>query len=258
VPLIGIMITTTKSYDLFLKFIQTFAPLGFKGIDPDDPLMLEVEKMTENNNQFFFVANLSQMQIIFTSRRSTQMIGIEPAELNPSHFMEAMHPDDINGLSLGRSTLFRMEKDLFVAEKGTSLLSTNLKIRNPAGGYSNLLFQCYSFYSTIPNRGVFLFQIHTNIDWFKKIKNCYHYYVGNDMSYFRYPDEGLLMTGISFSKREFEIIRLMKSGLSSEQIAEKLFLSLHTVKTHRSNIRKKSGKTTISELIYDLMNRGEL
>jgi Zn-dependent M16 (insulinase) family peptidase len=37
-----------------------------------------------------------------------------------------------------------------------------------------------------------------------------------------------------------------------------LFFSLHTVNTHRRNILKKTGKETISELIYDLMERGLL
>jgi DNA-binding CsgD family transcriptional regulator len=258
VALIEIMVTNTQSYNLYLKFIKTFSPIGFKGIDPDHPLMLEVEKLTENNDQFFVVTDLTQMQPLFTSRRTAQMIGIAAAEFTHSHFMATSHPDDVNRLGLGRSKLLRMDKDLFIAKQGASLLSSNIRVRNSSGGYSNFLFQCYAFYSTTPYTGVFLLLIHTNIDWFKKIKNSYHFYVGNDMSYFRYPDEKLLMMGNPFSKREFEIIRLMKSGLSSEQIAEKLFLSVHTVKTHRSSIRKKSGKATISELIYDLLDRGEL
>ena len=247
-----------KSYSLYLRFIQTFSPVGFKGIGSDHPLMLEAEKMTENNNQFFFIASLTQMQIMFTSMRSAEMIGVGPTDLNPLKLMEATHPDDVNRHGLGRTTLIRIDKDLFIAEKGTSLLSSSFRVRNPAGQYTNLLFQCYSFYSTIPCKGVFLLVICTDINWYKKTNNRHHYYIGNDMSYFRYPDEELLMMGIPFSKREFEIIRLTKAGLSSGQIAEKLFLSVHTVITHRSNIRKKSGKETISELIYDLMDRGAL
>jgi DNA-binding NarL/FixJ family response regulator len=63
---------------------------------------------------------------------------------------------------------------------------------------------------------------------------------------------------IPFSDREFEIIRLIESGLTSEQIAEKIFLSVHTVNTHRRNILTKSGKETISELIYELIDKGLL
>ena len=91
---------------------------------------------------------------------------------------------------------------------------------------------------------VYMININTDISWFKKIKHGFHYYVGNDLSYFRYPDEKLLMTGNIFSDREFEIIKLIKEGFDSEQIAEKLFLSKHTVNTHRKNILDKTGKDT--------------
>ena len=64
------------------------------------------------------------------------------------------------------------------------------------------------------------------------------------------------MKGNIFSGREFEIIRLIESGLGSEEIAEKLFLSVHTVTTHRRNILEKAGKPHISDLIYDLKERG--
>ena len=82
--------------------------------------------------------------------------------------------------------------------------------------------------------------------------------MGNDLSYFRYPDEDLLMIGNIFSDREFEIIKLIKEGYDSEQIAVKLFLSKHTVNTHRKNILDKTGKAHISDLIYFLEEQGLL
>ena len=62
--------------------------------------------------------------------------------------------------------------------------------------------------------------------------------------------------GNVLSDREYEIVKLIKSGYNSEQIAEKLFLSKHTVNTHRNNILEKTGKKQISDLIYDLQERG--
>ena len=41
------------------------------------------------------------------------------------------------------------------------------------------------------------------------------------------------------SLREVEIIKLIKSGFLSKEIAEKLFISTRTVETHRANIFKK-------------------
>jgi len=135
-------------------------------------------------------------------------------------------------------------------------MTTNFKIRNAGGDFTNFLTQNYLFYSSIPYKTVFFLKVHTNIDWCKKIKHGYHYYIGNDLSYFRYPDQEMLQIGNVFTRREFEIIRLIEEGLSSEQIAEKLFLSVYTVNTHRRNILKKTEKAHISELIYDLKDRG--
>ncbi|HSN48323.1 MAG TPA: helix-turn-helix transcriptional regulator [Flavobacterium sp.] len=100
--------------------------------------------------------------------------------------------------------------------------------------------------------------MHTNIDWYKKFKKGFHYYSGNEMSLFKYPDEVLLKMGNDLTKREFEIIKLVEKGLSTEKIAKKLFLSAYTINTHRGNILKKSGKAHISDLIYELMEEGKL
>ncbi len=47
-------------------------------------------------------------------------------------------------------------------------------------------------------------------------------------------DDNIKKTGIS--KRELEILQLIDAGLSNQQIAEKLFVSEHTVKKHVSNL----------------------
>lgn len=51
------------------------------------------------------------------------------------------------------------------------------------------------------------------------------------------------------TKREVEILKLSGQGLSNKEIAEKLFLSLHTVYTHRKNIMKKLDIKSNSEFI---------
>ncbi len=252
------MTEENRSYELFFRFIQTYLPAGFKDIDRHDPLILELEEFTKTNNQFFYVADMVRMKFEFTSLRSKEMLGIEPEELTSYHLKEATHPDDLARHGLGMAQLIKIAHELAVAKNGSRLISSNVRYRNPTGSYSEHLVQCWFFYAQAPFPAVWLLDVHTNIGWFKKMKNGYHYYLGDDIKFFRFPDGALLMHGPVFSDREFEIIKLIHSGLSSEQIGEKLFLSKYTIDTHRRNILEKTGKNHISELIYDLHEKGLL
>lgn len=44
---------------------------------------------------------------------------------------------------------------------------------------------------------------------------------------------------LGLSKRELEVLHLMAGGLSNQQIAERLFVSLNTIKTHTSKLFEK-------------------
>jgi DNA-binding CsgD family transcriptional regulator len=121
-----------------------------------------------------------------------------------------------------------------------------------------MLVQFYIYFSHVPYKSVFTIKVHTNINWFKKARKGYHYYLGDDLSHFRYPDQELLMLRNVFSMREFEIVKMLEKGFSSEEVAKKLFLSLNTVNTHRRNILFKAGKDNISEVIFDLKEKGLL
>lgn len=41
---------------------------------------------------------------------------------------------------------------------------------------------------------------------------------------------------LGISKREHEVLELMSTGLTNQEIADKLFVSLNTIKTHSSNL----------------------
>ncbi|MBX2844403.1 MAG: LuxR C-terminal-related transcriptional regulator [Flammeovirgaceae bacterium] len=45
-----------------------------------------------------------------------------------------------------------------------------------------------------------------------------------------------LVKKLGISKREYEVLKLISTGYSNQEIAEKLFISLSTVKTHSSNL----------------------
>lgn len=61
--------------------------------------------------------------------------------------------------------------------------------------------------------------------------------------------------GFGITDREMEIIRHVAEGLSNKQIADKLFLSTHTVNTHRKNIMNKLGvNNTAGVVLFAVKN----
>jgi DNA-binding NarL/FixJ family response regulator len=57
---------------------------------------------------------------------------------------------------------------------------------------------------------------------------------------------------IKLTQREIEIVKLISEGLTSQQMADKLFISPRTVETHRANLMKKVGVRNAIELVKKL------
>lgn len=63
-----------------------------------------------------------------------------------------------------------------------------------------------------------------------------------------------LKTKYSLTDREVEIVKLLIEGKSSKEIGEILYISKHTVDTHRRNILSKTNTNSTSELISQILS----
>ena len=69
-------------------------------------------------------------------------------------------------------------------------------------------------------------------------------------------DRSRRIADLGLSQREVEIIRLSAEGLSAAQIAERLFLSVHTVNTHRQRIYAKMDVRSVTDMIHKATQLG--
>jgi DNA-binding CsgD family transcriptional regulator len=63
------------------------------------------------------------------------------------------------------------------------------------------------------------------------------------------PAQAALLPSRLLSRREQEVLRWLAQGARTSQIADKLFVSQHTVEWHRKNILKKLGAKSSSEAV---------
>ncbi len=93
----------------------------------------------------------------------------------------------------------------------------------------------------------------------KQVMGGRNYYSSELLPYFTHKflnvtnDSG---NEISFTKREMEILKLVAKGMSSKEIATKLFISKRTVDGHKANMILKTGsKNVIDLLLYAIKNK---
>jgi len=61
---------------------------------------------------------------------------------------------------------------------------------------------------------------------------------------------------INLSKRELGILELIAKGMTTDSIAEQLFISKHTVNSHRRNLNVKLGVSRLAELVSKARSLG--
>ena len=79
-------------------------------------------------------------------------------------------------------------------------------------------------------------------------------YFLNSRSKSNHSDDDFLKK-LRLSNREMEVIQLVKAGLKTKEIAEKLQISFYTVETHRKNIKLKvglKGESDFLRFVYEL------
>jgi two-component system response regulator NreC len=58
------------------------------------------------------------------------------------------------------------------------------------------------------------------------------------------------------TERELEVLRLIARGHTNREVAERLFLSVRTIESHRARIQRKLGRSSRSDLVEYVVERG--
>jgi DNA-binding NarL/FixJ family response regulator len=65
------------------------------------------------------------------------------------------------------------------------------------------------------------------------------------------------LKNLKLSNRELEVIQLIKEGMKTKEIAERLNISFYTAETHRKNIRLKIGLKGDTEFLKFILRHSK-
>lgn len=200
---------------------------------------------------YYLLFNIYRGEIEYTSAEVTNVLGYTPEEMNIHLFMEAIHPEDKPYFLCFENKAITFIKLLPKDKVKNYKVQYDLKFKAKNNKYIRLLIQ-YLPVDYDQNNFYRSFHIHTDITHIKPEGIPRFSIIGLDgePSYYNIQDTEVFTKSYDlFTRREREILKLIVEGKNSKTIAEELYISLHTVSTHRKNILKKAGAKTPLDLV---------
>lgn len=210
-------------------------------------------------NYYYIVFNIFQGQIEFISNGIKEVLGYDPKEVTAQFFMDNIHPEDKNYFLNFEHKIAEFFKTLDFDKINKYKAQYDIRVKAKDDTYVRILQQAIqidydqtNFYRTLG--------IQTDITHIKKDGVPCLSIIGLDdePSYLHHMEkEEIFKKSFNlFTKREKEILKHIAVGDCSKTIADKLYISLHTVNTHRKNILHKANCQSPSELIAKVINEG--
>jgi DNA-binding CsgD family transcriptional regulator len=214
---------------------------------------LGLQKLAETSNSAISVFDLYKNTHVFLSSNFGSALGysMQDFEAEGEHFLDAkVHPDDFLILIQNAVTALKLVLNFSVDEKLNNKVISEYRILNAAGNYVRVIEQQQVLeLDTYGNfwLGLSILDVSPNQkNMHEGIKSeMLNFRTGKIVSFTESKDD---ITS-ALTKREIEILKLVKSGFLSKEISNKLTISLHTVNTHRQRVLEKLGVDNSMEAV---------
>lgn len=204
-----------------------------------------LDKYYLHRNQCMYISDHVKHQMDY--RRNFEILGYTDEEVRIAD-VYAYHPEDRELVeTVTRAAMkFAFENSVEISE---SVFCLTYRLMKKDGTYIKVLRQSTVFSIDDSGRMASNLSVLTDIDFIYSpgYVNWFFDIQGVDPEIF-VREVGKAVYDM-FTPKELEIIPMLVAGDTSPIIAEKLFISRHTVDTHRRSILRKSGCSNIFELV---------
>lgn len=217
---------------------------------------------------YYYVFNVVNTSFEYVSENALKIIGIDPKSLTVPILFERIHPEDLQLVIQCENAIVEFCDKLQSKQIIDYKFSYDYRVRKSNGMYTRILQQVITL-DIDPESGKIAktLGIHTDISHIKPVELGNNHSVisftgmNQEPSYVKSVEEILRIRKddfISLSDRQKQIVSCLMSGMSSKEIADRLFISKHTVDTHRRKILQLLGVSNTQQLIIKLNHSGWL
>ena len=211
-----------------------------------------LKKFAEMDNSSMAILDFYQNNCLFVKSKMVDLLGYNLDEIllrGQQYFLEFVHPDDLEALVDSIVSSFAFLKEIPAEHRGDYKTILNFRIKSARNESIQLIQQRIVLESD--NLGnIWLMVVIT--DWLPDSSKLTR--VGSRLinlrnnRFYLFDDENNSQKSL-LSKREVEILSLVSKGMVSKEIADQLYISIHTVNNHRQNIIEKMDVENSAEAI---------
>lgn len=246
------MATQNDIEEIFFKFLLQYK-FDEKDLDYSvlDKHIVALQFLSDIGNSGISVFDISKQQSVFYSSNFGHLLGYTVSDYEKTgqqFFADKIHPEDKIKLSLQGISTLKIFNSLSSSDKLSYKEVKEIRMLNAQNKYVRLIEQYQVM--ELDNKGqVWLLMgvvdVSPNQEEYSGIKvQLLNFRTGKTI-----PLDIPPKAQVELTKREVEVLKLVKDGYLSKEISNKLAISLHTVNTHRQRFLEKLGANNSIEAV---------
>lgn len=238
--------------ELFFKFLLQYKfnenDLDYSALEKHKVVL---QTLSTIGNSGINVFDLNKRQVVFYSSNFGALLGYSPSDYEKTgqqFFYYKIHPGDLVKLNVNSVSVFKIFNNFSSNEKVNHKLISEYRMLNAQNKYVRLIEQ-YQVLELDKTGQIWLMigfvDLSANQEEYDGIKSqLLNFRTGKII-----PLEAPKKIQFELTKREKEVLKLVKDGLLSKEISNRLSISLHTVNTHRQRFLEKLGANNSFEAV---------
>ncbi len=244
-----------KRININKEYHQIFETYPDIEIDEHFSKIIELDHFLPYNSTFYCITNTVDQSFEYVSKNFKACTGLGPEKMlsgGMAYYWSLFHPEDIQLWinSLKELMQFTMT-ELNDEQRKRMSYTWNYRIKDGRGDYVNIVQNTTPLQFDEDNKPIIGLAHYTVLSGHIQLNICASAKILNEHNeyetlYFKNMSSTNLLD--IMSNRERDVVRLLIQQKTSEQIAELLNISRHTVDTHRRNILKKLNLNSTVEI----------